>query len=94
MGQSHLGTVSKAQLRQIPSVLTTTLLCSNAVAIKNLLRLGQVLENKSLIDRANESIISFHTILTKYPFAMPALVSAYMMYDKGIKQVSHHMIPT
>jgi len=58
------------------------------------LRLGQILEDQSLIDRAHESIISFHTILTKYPFAMPALVSAYMMYDKGIKQVSHHMIPT
>ncbi|KAM3588494.1 hypothetical protein VKS41_000938 [Umbelopsis sp. WA50703] len=58
----------------------------NAVAIKNLLRLGQLLEEESLISRATESLISFHTILTKYPFAMPALVSSYMLYDKGLKQ--------
>jgi uncharacterized protein YyaL (SSP411 family) len=71
---------------------------SNAVAIKNLLRLGQLLEEESLISRATESLISFHTILTKYPFAMPALVSSYMLYDKGLKQVRfriiHHMILT
>ncbi|KAG2175483.1 hypothetical protein INT43_001130 [Umbelopsis isabellina] len=58
----------------------------NAVSVKNLLRLGQLLEEESLISRATESVISFHTILTKYPFAMPALVSSYMMHDRGLKQ--------
>ncbi|KAI8577105.1 hypothetical protein K450DRAFT_253677 [Umbelopsis ramanniana AG] len=59
----------------------------NAVALKNLLRLGQALEDHAMIDRAGFTVTSFHSMLTKYPFAMPALVSSYMMYDKGVKQV-------
>ncbi|CAO3661957.1 unnamed protein product [Umbelopsis ramanniana] len=59
----------------------------NAVALKNLLRLGQALEDHSMIDRAEHTVTSFHSMLTQYPFAMPALVSSYMMYDKGVKQV-------
>ena len=40
-----------------------------------------------MIERADFTVTSFHSMLTKYPFAMPALVSSYMMYDKGVKQV-------
>ncbi|KAI9486083.1 MAG: spermatogenesis-associated protein 20 [Benjaminiella poitrasii] len=60
---------------------------ANAVTLRNLIRLSSVLEISSYLTKAQGIIRSFTLSLSKFPFAVPALVDAFMLLTKGFKEI-------
>ncbi|KAG2219593.1 hypothetical protein INT45_004844 [Circinella minor] len=61
----------------------------NAISVRNLIRLSTLLQKESSRYNkiAQDTIESFYTELSKFPFAMPALVSSFLLVAKGVKEV-------
>ncbi|KAI8329933.1 Six-hairpin glycosidase-like protein [Chlamydoabsidia padenii] len=61
----------------------------NAVSVDNLIRLSTLLTSKSTayITMARKTIESFQLGLSKFPFALPALVSSFLLLEKGVKKI-------
>lgn len=60
---------------------------SNAVALKNLARLSFSLGNDEYMKKAQATVQAFQVPLTKYPFALPAFVSSFILVVHGSKEV-------
>ncbi|ORY93393.1 hypothetical protein BCR43DRAFT_376106 [Syncephalastrum racemosum] len=60
---------------------------SNAVSLKNLTRLGTLLSKQEYTHKVQDTIEAFQLALTKFPFGMPAFVSAYLLADVGVKEI-------
>ncbi|ORZ20617.1 spermatogenesis-associated protein 20 [Absidia repens] len=61
----------------------------NAVSASNLIRLAHLLTSKTdtYMAMAKTTIESFQLGLSKFPFALPALVSSFLLMDKGVKEI-------
>ncbi|KAI9306859.1 spermatogenesis-associated protein 20 [Cunninghamella echinulata] len=59
----------------------------NAISLKNLVRLGTILENKSYVTKAQDTLDCFNYAVSRFPYAMPALVSSFLLMYHGVKQV-------
>ncbi|KAI8145227.1 spermatogenesis-associated protein 20 [Fennellomyces sp. T-0311] len=59
----------------------------NAVSVHNLIRLSTLLQNTSYSKVAQETIDNFQSDLGKLPFAMPALVTSFLLVATGVKEV-------
>ncbi|CAO3620606.1 unnamed protein product [Cunninghamella blakesleeana] len=61
----------------------------NAVSINNLVLLSSIITSKSVeyLDKARSTISSFSLALTKFPFALPALVSSLLLLENGVKEI-------
>ncbi|KAI8328592.1 Six-hairpin glycosidase-like protein [Choanephora cucurbitarum] len=66
---------------------------ANAVSLRNLVRLGTLLEKPAWTTLAKETAYAFKLSLTKFPFAIPALVSAFMLATSGLKEVNQEKHP-
>lgn len=62
-------------------------ICRNAISLKNLVRLGTILENKSYVTKAQDTLDCFNYAVSRFPYAMPALVSSFLLMYHGVKQV-------
>ncbi|KAF7723650.1 Spermatoproteinsis-associated protein 20 [Apophysomyces ossiformis] len=60
---------------------------ANAVSVKNLWRLGTLLDVDDYLKKATETVKSFDLALSKFPFALPALLAGLMLITKGLKEV-------
>lgn len=61
----------------------------NAVSLRNLVRLASLLEISDYSNKARETVQSFRLSLSKFPFAIPALVASFMLVSNGLKEVVH-----
>lgn len=61
---------------------------SNAVSLRNLVRLAALLEASSYSIKAEKTVQSFRLSLSKFPFAIPALVASFMLVTHGLKEVN------
>ncbi|CAO3608917.1 unnamed protein product [Cunninghamella blakesleeana] len=59
----------------------------NAISLKNLVRLGTILENKSYVTKAQDTLDCFNFAVSRFPYAMPALVTSFLLMYHGVKQV-------
>ncbi|KAI9274771.1 Six-hairpin glycosidase-like protein [Phascolomyces articulosus] len=61
----------------------------NAISVRNLIRLSTLLqkETSAYTKISQDTIESFYTELNKFPFAMPAFMSSFLLFAKGIKEV-------
>ncbi|KAI8061759.1 spermatogenesis-associated protein 20 [Gongronella butleri] len=59
----------------------------NAVALKNLIRLGTILERDEYVTKAQETLDCFGRGMETFPYAMPSLVSSYLLMHHGVKQI-------
>ena len=59
----------------------------NAVSLRNLVRLGTILEQEDYVVKARNTIGSFANSVSKYPFAMPSLLGSFLLMVNGVKQV-------
>ncbi|ORX62911.1 spermatogenesis-associated protein 20-like protein [Hesseltinella vesiculosa] len=59
----------------------------NAVALKNLIRLGTVLEHQEYVAKAQDTLGCFIKGMEAFPYAMPSLVSCYLLMHHGTKQI-------
>ncbi|KAI9490676.1 hypothetical protein BDB00DRAFT_836882 [Zychaea mexicana] len=60
---------------------------ANAISLRNLVRLGTILEQEDYVVKARNTIGSFSTSISQYPFAMPALLGSFLLMVNGVKQV-------
>ncbi|KAI8377311.1 spermatogenesis-associated protein 20 [Blakeslea trispora] len=60
---------------------------ANAISLRNLVRLGTLLEKSEWITLAKETAYAFKLSLTKFPFAIPALVASFMLVTFGLKEI-------
>ncbi|PHZ17329.1 DUF255-domain-containing protein [Rhizopus microsporus ATCC 52813] len=60
---------------------------ANAVALKNLARLSFFLGNDEYMKKAQATVQAFQVPLTKYPFALPAFVSSFILVAHGSKEI-------
>lgn len=58
------------------------------MSLRNLLRLSSLLEVPVYQSKARETVESFRLSLSKFPFAIPALVASFMLVANGLKEVS------
>jgi uncharacterized protein YyaL (SSP411 family) len=63
----------------------------NAVSLRNLVRLAVLLQDPSYSKKAEETVQSFRLSLSKFPFAIPALVASFMLVTRGLKEVIHNV---
>ncbi len=71
---------------------------ANGIAIANLVRLSQLTENLDYLQKAEKSLQSFSTVLTKSPQACPSLFTALDYYRfgntvKGQSDTLTHLLP-
>ncbi|CAO3613768.1 unnamed protein product [Cunninghamella echinulata] len=61
----------------------------NAVSANNLIQLASIITSKSAdyLEKARDTINSFSLALTKFPFALPAMVSSLLLLENGIKEI-------
>ncbi|KAL1923917.1 uncharacterized protein VTP21DRAFT_6952 [Calcarisporiella thermophila] len=59
----------------------------SAIAATNLMRLGHILEDPSLLERARKTIRAFGDELKRHPSGMPSLVRAGMMELASVREV-------
>ncbi|KAI7906412.1 spermatogenesis-associated protein 20 [Cokeromyces recurvatus] len=60
---------------------------ANSIALKNLIRLSSLLGISSYHTKAQDTVQSFRLTLSQYPFALPALVDAFTLLSKGLKEI-------
>ncbi|KAG2205831.1 hypothetical protein INT47_004014 [Mucor saturninus] len=60
---------------------------ANAVSLRNLVRLASLLEEPSYASKAQETVHAFRLSLSKFPFAIPALVASFMLVSNGLKEI-------
>lgn len=60
----------------------------NAVSLRNLVRLASLLETPAYFNKAQETVRAFRLSLSKFPFAIPALVASFMLVSNGQKEAS------
>jgi uncharacterized protein YyaL (SSP411 family) len=60
---------------------------ANAVSLRNLVRLSSLLEIPVYQSKAKETVQSFKLSLSKFPFAIPALVASFMLVANGLLEV-------
>ncbi|KAI7852213.1 hypothetical protein BDC45DRAFT_513720 [Circinella umbellata] len=60
---------------------------ANAVSLRNLVRLGTILEQEDYVVKARNTIGSFANSVSKYPFAMPSLLGSFLLMVNGVKQI-------
>ncbi|KAF7721534.1 Spermatoproteinsis-associated protein 20 [Apophysomyces ossiformis] len=60
---------------------------ANAVSLKNLVRLGTLLEEQSYVAKAQDTLEAFELAMSRFPFAMPALVDTFLLMSQGVKQI-------
>jgi uncharacterized protein YyaL (SSP411 family) len=59
----------------------------NSVSLRNLVRLASLLEVPVYLSKAQETVQAFRLSLSKFPFALPALVASFMLVSNGLKEV-------
>ncbi|KAI8081745.1 uncharacterized protein BX664DRAFT_341183 [Halteromyces radiatus] len=59
----------------------------NAVSLKNLVRLGTIIENQSYVTKAQDTVDCFNMAMSRFPYAMPALVTSFLLMYHGAKQI-------
>lgn len=67
------------------------LLFRNSVSLRNLVRLASLLELPEYSSKAQDTVYAFKLSLAKFPFAIPALVAAFMLVSNGLKEVKFVM---
>lgn len=55
--------------------------------MRNLVRLASLLEEPSYAKKAQDTVHAFRLSLSKFPFAIPALVASFMLVTNGLKEV-------
>ncbi|KAG0163150.1 spermatogenesis-associated protein 20 [Apophysomyces sp. BC1015] len=60
---------------------------ANAVSLKNLIRLGTLLEEQSYVTKAQDTLEAFELAMSRFPYAMPALVNTFLLMSQGVKQI-------
>ncbi|KAI8142713.1 spermatogenesis-associated protein 20 [Fennellomyces sp. T-0311] len=60
---------------------------ANAVSLRNLVRLGTILEQEDYVVKARNTVGSFSTSLTEFSFAMPTLLGSFLLMANGVKQI-------
>ncbi|RCH88557.1 Spermatoproteinsis-associated protein 20, partial [Rhizopus stolonifer] len=60
---------------------------ANAVSLRNLVRLASLLQVSEYNTKAKETANAFKLSLTKFPFAIPALVASFMLATNGLKEI-------
>ncbi|CEP13031.1 hypothetical protein [Parasitella parasitica] len=60
---------------------------ANAVSLRNLARLASLLEVPVYMNKAQETVQAFRLSLSKFPFAIPALVASFMLVSNGLKEI-------
>ncbi|OAD00075.1 hypothetical protein MUCCIDRAFT_113528 [Mucor lusitanicus CBS 277.49] len=56
---------------------------ANAVSLRNLVRLASLLEVSAYFNKAQETVSAFRLSLSKFPFAIPALVASFMLVSNA-----------
>ncbi|KAI8328880.1 spermatogenesis-associated protein 20 [Chlamydoabsidia padenii] len=59
----------------------------NAISLKNLVRLGTILEKDSYVTNAQSTLDWSYRAMSQYPYAMPALVTSSLLMYHGVKQI-------
>ncbi|GAA5798382.1 hypothetical protein HPULCUR_003784 [Helicostylum pulchrum] len=60
---------------------------ANSVSLRNLVRLASLLELPEYSSKAQSTVNAFKLSLSKFPFAIPALVAAFMLVSNGLKEI-------
>ncbi|CAG8515309.1 8973_t:CDS:10, partial [Acaulospora morrowiae] len=60
---------------------------ANSIAVSNLIRLGNIVDNPDYNRRAEETLRFFAGRLSDAPYSMPVMVSNLVLYLKGVKQL-------
>ncbi|KAI8391400.1 spermatogenesis-associated protein 20 [Radiomyces spectabilis] len=59
----------------------------NGVSLKNLIRLGTLLEDQSYVTKAQDTLAAFNVAVTRFPYAVPSLVTDFQLMTHGTKQI-------
>ncbi|CAO3595692.1 unnamed protein product [Absidia cylindrospora] len=59
----------------------------NAISLKNLVRLGTIVEEGSYVTNAQSTLDWSSMAMARFPYAMPALVTSSLLMDHGPKQI-------
>ncbi|OAD77087.1 hypothetical protein PHYBLDRAFT_123082 [Phycomyces blakesleeanus NRRL 1555(-)] len=60
---------------------------ANSVSLRNLIRLGTVFEIPGYFEKAKQTAESFRLILTQFPYAIPAVLSSFLLFSEGLKEI-------
>ncbi|KAI8377645.1 spermatogenesis-associated protein 20 [Radiomyces spectabilis] len=60
---------------------------ANAVSLYNLICLGTLFDHRAYQKHQQEVVNAFYLALSKFPFALPALVSSFLVLSNGLKEI-------
>ncbi|KAI9033859.1 hypothetical protein CLU79DRAFT_725882 [Phycomyces nitens] len=60
---------------------------ANSVSLKNLIRLGTLFEVPDYLYMAKHTVESFNLILAKFPFAIPGVLSSFLLLADSVKEI-------